>query len=121
MVGPSGMTGDVQVGSERYYIQPLGGGLHAVIDLDMSKVTGDDPPAAGGSAREMAPVSAALSAFGAGSASVVGLRPVRALPALSASNVLNLLVVYTGFAAATDTAIENTIQLHVDHLTRLCC
>lgn len=106
VVTGSGATGTVWVGQTLYRFEPIGGGLHALIRVDLEKLppehTPDNPT--GASTHAPAPAAGAPRASGGG--------PLSSMTA-SSSTRIDLLVVYTA-AAASATNIGNLVSLAVN-------
>lgn len=127
VLAPAGLYGMVTSGKSRYWIEPIGEGLHAIVELDDSKFPPEHPANAPtgtrASTRTRVSGSAAntssVSGFGAGSSAAFqamrqGPRAVFDYTADNTPGDLDLVVVYTAAAASATADIESLVQLAVD-------
>ena len=99
VVRQGNVTGTVNDGQNLYHIEPVGGGVHAIVTIDISKLPPEHPPGFEKGGRRQNDRRPQLEDRPAGSAdSPVGI---------------DLLVAYTPSAKASVTDIDATIQLAV--------
>ncbi|HEX7243474.1 MAG TPA: M12 family metallo-peptidase [Longimicrobiaceae bacterium] len=103
-----GMTGNIRTETTLFHIEPLGGGLHAVSRVDMSKLPPEHTPDNPSGVLDYAGPALDASPF-EGSPYTT---------ALAAASTQNVLVVYTAAALTASGNITNLIQLAVDETNR---
>ncbi len=107
IVNNSDVTGTVNDGKDVYRIEPVGGGVHAVVKLDTSRFPPEEPP---GFVERQATAAPATPPQ--------GYRPMALAPAADSPNAdalttIDIIVGYTPSAQAQVTNIVTTIQLAV--------
>lgn len=110
-----GITGALRAGSESFSIQPVGGGLHAVVRVDRSRLPPDHPtePAVGPVAAQQRQAPAPRRAE-AGTLAVGGSMAQASAMQSSVSTYQDLLVAYTPAVANAWWDVTGLAQLAVD-------
>lgn len=123
VLGPAGVYATIVDGNARYSIEPLGEGLHAVVELDDAKFV-EHPTSVPTGAKEGAGTSLhqgstsllfpKAQVAGSANASLV-LQPVDAPLASYTESGLDVLVLFTDAAVSATANISSLIQLSVDN------
>ncbi len=101
VVRDGNITGTVQDGSNLFHIEPLGGGVHAIVKVDTSKLPPDHPPSAESNQQDAITPKENLH--------------LQSAPADRGDNPIdiNVIVAYTPSAEASVSDITATIELAV--------
>ncbi len=101
VVRDGNITGTVQDGSNLFHIEPLGGGMHAIVKVDASKLPPDHPPSAESNQQDAITPKENLH--------------LQSAPAGRGDNPvdINVIVAYTPSAEASVSDMKATIELAV--------
>lgn len=110
VLSSAGVTGTIETDTIFYWIEPIGGGLHAIIRFDPTKLPPDHSPDALLPAPDVNDSAAGLPLDTAPG----DVNPAPSVTAASTGTTIDVLVVYTPAAASAVGSIADLIQLSID-------